>query len=585
MVIGQYKILEKIGEGGMGVVYKAEHETLEQLVALKALPSALSSNTEMRKRFVSEAKIQAKLSHPNVVNLLNFFEHDDSLYLVMEFVEGETVESMIKRNGPIPLDKCKSIFKQVLDGIGYAHSKGIIHRDIKPGNLMVNKDGTVKITDFGIAKIAGDFQKTRTDIKIGTLFYMSPEQVKGQPASISSDIYSLGITLYEMVTGKVPFSGNSEYHIMKSIVESTPPSPREFEPHIPVHIEKAILNAVAKLQSERFKTAKDFSEALLNEEFFNGAMNIISGHTVMSVSFWADKAGHVINKIKLLDRRVLWITGSVLVLISTVLIYFGVSDNTHDKGNLSSFSPRPSVVPVPTSLNSTPPSVKGQPAGKPDNVSKQMTDESSTLAKAIKVKEPVTPGKTGNDALNDKQYNKEKKDEKLIEDKVQKEITAGSLYLDSTPSKAEIFINGRYMGITPKLIEKLQPGKTDIIVGRIDGYMDYTDTVEIKPDEVLKLNWQLSRTVDARTATERLPSENSGFEGSTQKMGSLFIVTEPVGARIYIDGTYRETSPAHVSLPSGEHMIVLIKENYQAHTAKLTVNEGTKPFNIRLIPK
>ena len=264
MVIGQYRIIEKIGEGGMGVIYKAEHCTLEQVVAIKSLPGNLSVNSDLRERFIREAKIQARLSHPNVVNILNFFDFEGNYYIVMEYAEGETLESLIRTKGLLPPDSCINMFKQILAGVGYAHSMGIIHRDLKPSNIIIKNDGTIKITDFGIAKISGDLQRTQAGVKVGTIWYMSPEQVKGQPAGISSDIYALGVTLFEMITGKVPFSGNSEYSIMKDIVECSPPSPREFYPYVPVPLEKTIMRAIAKEPADRFKSVQEFAAALSN---------------------------------------------------------------------------------------------------------------------------------------------------------------------------------------------------------------------------------------------------------------------------------------------------------------------------------
>ena len=262
MVIGQYEIVEKIGEGGMGVIYKAVHSTLQQTVAIKALPPALSSNPDVRQRFIREATIQAKISHPNIVNVHNFVEVEGNHYIVMEYVQGETVEAMIKRLGLIPPDLCLSLFEQISAGIGYAHAKGIIHRDIKPGNVMVNSQGIVKIMDFGIAKVDGGQNLTRAGVKVGTVWYMSPEQVKGHPATVATDIYSLGVTLFEMVTGRVPFYADSEYNVMKTIVESTPSSPKLFYPYIPDSMESAILKALAKTPADRFRTVKEFAEAL-----------------------------------------------------------------------------------------------------------------------------------------------------------------------------------------------------------------------------------------------------------------------------------------------------------------------------------
>lgn len=260
--IGPYEILNVIGEGGMGIVYKGVHRTLDQEVAIKALSGGLSFNTEMRERFLQEARIQAKLTHPNIVNLLNFIEETDTFYLVMEFIEGETLEDLLKRVGLIPPEKAIDISLQVLSALHFAHEKGVIHRDIKPSNIMISKSGLVKITDFGIAKIMGSKRLTATGVRPGTLWYMSPEQVKGKDVDARSDIYSFGVTLYQVVTGKVPFDAESDYDIMRAHVEIEPIPPKEAYPHLPEYIEATILKSLAKEPSGRFQNAREMAVAL-----------------------------------------------------------------------------------------------------------------------------------------------------------------------------------------------------------------------------------------------------------------------------------------------------------------------------------
>jgi serine/threonine protein kinase len=314
MVIGQYKIIEKIGEGGMGVIYKAEHSTLEQVVAIKALPSSLSSNTEIRERFIREATIQAKISHPYIVNILNFFEFEGNYYIVMEYVEGETLEAMIKRLGLIPPEQCLSIFEQIAAGIEYAHGKGIIHRDIKPGNVMVNSQGTVKIMDFGIAKIAGGLNLTRAGVKVGTVWYMSPEQVKGYPATVTTDIYALGVTLFEMVTGRVPFYADSEYNVMKNIVESLPTSPKVFYPYIPDSMENAILKALSKTSVDRFQSVKEFAAALSDNGYSPGVRQPSES------PFKRFEQLSVLKKIAFSSKQLLWIGFGLLIICCLVVV-------------------------------------------------------------------------------------------------------------------------------------------------------------------------------------------------------------------------------------------------------------------------
>lgn len=261
-VVGDYKILKKIGAGGMGVVYKGIHVRLEQLVAIKDLSPDLASNPEMRERFIREAKIQARLNHPNVVNVHNLLEHEGSLLLVMEFVEGRTLDQIIQERGALPYNEAVHITRQVLDALDFMHSKGVIHRDLKPGNIIITPEGRVKVTDFGIAKATTEQGHTRAGTRLGTLWYMSPEQVKGKPVDARSDLYAMGITLYQMVTGKLPFFGNSDFEIMKAHTETPPPDPKKIKKDLPKSISSVILKLLEKNPDNRFQSAKKALKAL-----------------------------------------------------------------------------------------------------------------------------------------------------------------------------------------------------------------------------------------------------------------------------------------------------------------------------------
>ncbi len=260
--IGPYKILEMLGQGGMGVVYRGMHTKLEQMVAIKVLSPAYSQDVSMRARFVHEAKLQAKLSHPNVVNILNYLEDDKNIYLVMEFVEGETLELRLLNTGALDMVECYHITLSVLDALDFMHEKGIIHRDIKPSNIMLTNMDQVKVTDFGIAKALGEEGQTRTGVHVGTVWYMSPEQIKGKNLNVTSDIYALGITLYQMTTGVVPFRSESEFEVMKAHVEQTPKPPVSLNPDIPQKMNDIILKALAKDEKERFQSAKELKKAI-----------------------------------------------------------------------------------------------------------------------------------------------------------------------------------------------------------------------------------------------------------------------------------------------------------------------------------
>jgi serine/threonine-protein kinase len=260
--IGNYRILEKIGEGGMGIVYKAVDVNLDRTVAIKALNTELSGNPELEQRFRTEIKALANLNHTNLATLYALLIEKGRPLMVVEFVEGETFEQIVKRQGPIPSEEAIPLFRQALAGIGYAHRLGVVHRDIKPGNLMLNRQGTVKVTDCGIAKAVSARGVAKSGAQIGTALYMSPEQFLNRGVDVRSDIYSLGVTLYEMLTGKVHFSADSDYQIMADHVNSPPPPLTSIFPYVPKGLEKAVLKALAKNPDARYQTVEEFGVAL-----------------------------------------------------------------------------------------------------------------------------------------------------------------------------------------------------------------------------------------------------------------------------------------------------------------------------------
>ena len=220
-VIRDFKVIKKIGEGGMGSVWSAEDVMLERQIALKVLNPLLTQDGNFTERFRNEAKIQAGLIHPNIITLHSFFMDEGNYYMVMEYAQGITLKELIKQKGKLDESTAKHIMLQMLEGVGFAHQLGIVHRDLKPSNIMVSKDGKIKIMDFGIAKVLGDRGMTKTGTKMGTLYYMSPEQVKAEKdIDQRTDIYSLGIIYYEMLTGKVPFNTDTEsdFEVMSQIV-------------------------------------------------------------------------------------------------------------------------------------------------------------------------------------------------------------------------------------------------------------------------------------------------------------------------------------------------------------------------------
>ncbi len=263
LVIGKnYEVEKKLGEGGMGIVYKAVHNLSGQEVAIKMLPPELSQDEGIRTRFINEARLLAKLDHPNIVTLYNFLEEDQRFYLIMQFVKGKTLEEYIKEKGKLSVDEAVEIFSQVCDALGYAHNLGVIHRDIKPANIMITPDMRVKVMDFGIAKLTGGTKLTATGIAVGTVWYMSPEQIRGAELDARSDLYALGITLYEALTGRVPFNSESDYEVRKSHVELNPPSPLSLDSSLPQAVDTVLMKVLAKNPADRYQNAEEFKKAL-----------------------------------------------------------------------------------------------------------------------------------------------------------------------------------------------------------------------------------------------------------------------------------------------------------------------------------
>jgi serine/threonine-protein kinase len=261
-MIGKYEILEKRGEGGFGVLYKAMDPMIERVVALKVLHTQYASNERLSAWFKREAKAMARLNHPNIVSIHNFEIEGDRHFIVMEYVEGSNLDEDLKQSGPMPIDDIVQAVLQMVDGFGYAHENGIVHRDIKPSNVMVDSSGKVKITDFGIAKILGDSKLTKTGTGAGSLHYMSPEQIEGKPIDTRTDIYSLGITLYQMITGKVPFSDESEFVVMRAHLDQIPTSPSQLRSDTPSELDRIVLKMLEKRPEDRYDSMETLAREL-----------------------------------------------------------------------------------------------------------------------------------------------------------------------------------------------------------------------------------------------------------------------------------------------------------------------------------
>ncbi len=261
---GRFQVIQFLGKGGMGVIYKVRDKKLNRVVALKILPLELKADEKARKRFLREAQAAAQLEHPNICTIYEIYESDDIDFIVMQYIEGRDLRKVLREEGPFPPWKFLNYAKQMASALEAAHQRGIIHRDIKPSNIMITPQGQVKILDFGLAKFAGSEDSlTSADVVVGTLAYMSPEQCRGEKLSPASDVFSMGIVFYEMLTGKNPFRGEDAGSTFYKLLHEMPHPPSKLQP-LPSALDPVVMKALAKEPSERFKNGGELLRALQN---------------------------------------------------------------------------------------------------------------------------------------------------------------------------------------------------------------------------------------------------------------------------------------------------------------------------------
>jgi len=262
--LGRYEVLGELGQGAMGVVYKARDPLIDRVVAIKTinLGLAMDEKEEYEGRFYQEAKAAGRLNHPNIVTIYDVGKSGDVAYIAMEFLEGRELRDIMNERGVLPVEQVLDVTAQVALGLQYAHEHGIVHRDVKPSNIMLVRDGHAKITDFGIARMASSAVRTQTGMVLGSPKYMSPEQVMGKEIDQRSDIFSLGVMLYEMLTGHAPFDGENVNAIMYQTLNVIPAPPNSVSPAVPEMVNFIVAKALAKGLEDRYQNARDFAADL-----------------------------------------------------------------------------------------------------------------------------------------------------------------------------------------------------------------------------------------------------------------------------------------------------------------------------------
>ncbi len=363
-VLGPYLIISQLGESGL--VYKAQDKALNRIVALKVMPPRLLRDASFLKRFRREAQAQARLNNPNVIALHSMIDTEFGLVLVMEYVEGQTLAQLIRNRGALPIDEALWIFEQVLHGMERAHAADIVHRDLKPANIFITHDRHVKIMDFGLAKMQGQRQHSLSGVTLGTLLYTSPEQVYGKPADARSDIYTLGISLFEALTGRLPFQHNSNYALMNAHLKEAPPNPRMLRQTIPPAVEAVVLRAIEKDPTRRFQSADAFRHTLIDSAKLSGielAVMDYGDFAPHTSRHWWQRTREILRPLKgglftrqMTHRRALGMALDVTLLATVVglIVSLGLIQYPTKSGD-TAVTPqkRPDVLPRSSTVDST----------------------------------------------------------------------------------------------------------------------------------------------------------------------------------------------------------------------------------------
>lgn len=395
-LVGPYRIQSLLGHGGMGIVYLGVHDHLGREVAIKALAPELTQHPQFRERFFTEARVQAKLQHTNIVTIYDLIEDEGSFFIVMEYVPGPTLETLLKEGGTKDgwaVGRSLALFRQVLAGLDYAHSKGVIHRDVKSSNVLVTDDDQVKLTDFGIALLIGDKRLTASQSTIGTPIYMSPEQIL-HPRSVDhrSDVYSAAIVLYEILAGLPPFDADTEYEIKKLQIEAAVPDLRAANPRVPAVVAEAVSIALRKDPDERFQSAGAFLRALRAEEVVAPTLVAVPSEPqpIAPGALKTESTPTSPSTSLLLSSRKRWVLATAAVLCAGLLLSFLLFQRTQD-----SAGPEPEAKPraVPTETAAAPIQTAEAPLGEtaPGSLSSQLAshDEEPSLSPPRRVEAPL----------------------------------------------------------------------------------------------------------------------------------------------------------------------------------------------------
>lgn len=590
--LGRYEIVRELGRGGMGIVLLGRDPMIDRLVALKIIKLSADeditqSNKELLTRFFIEAKAVGKLAHPNIVTIFDVGEEDGKSYMALEYIDGSDLAVVIKEDGAIPLERAVDITIQVASGLGFAHNNGIIHRDIKPGNILLQKDDQVKIADFGLARLQASHSVTQTGHAVGSPSYMSPEQVQGIHLDGRSDIFSLGIMFYELITGRRPFVGESMSTLIFKIIQDTPPPPSGVLSTIPSKVDPFIKRILAKNPDERYQTCDEVITAL--KGLVSGGKVVIDssqgfgvGDNDRTVDF--DSAALIAKE----KRRKMTMAFAALATLGVIAGagWFFLGGGSDQKKPSVAIAPKPAAVQKaetkivalsktvaikPTQTSEPAPAPAPQPAPEPASVVKEAPPLPPTLVvtslpsgATVKVddvvlgKTPVTLARLspGNRSvtLSYEGFASESKNIGLVAGEESKLAftltpTGGTIKIDG-PKGAVVYLDGKKIGATP-LTHKAAPGSYKLTV-RKKGYHSYSVKVTVDADKTTSKTAKLVKL----------------------GVGEVHVIAIP-WAEIYLDGKKQGSTPKVIKgVTEGKVKVRLVNPAYRPYVTTVTVKTG-----------
>jgi tRNA A-37 threonylcarbamoyl transferase component Bud32 len=569
-----YQTIDLVATGGTAVLYRAVQTSLDRVVAVKKLHHHLTTDENFTRRFALEAKAAASLDHENIVKIIDFGVEDGTYMMVMEFIDGESLKEVLEKWRQVPANLALALVHQICMGLEHAHAKGIVHRDIKPGNIMLTRAGKVKITDFGLAKLSqSQVQHTAANSILGTPLYMSPEQAFGESVDHRSDLFSLGTVLYECLTGRQPFEDESYMAVIQNIIHHAAPNPSQFGVDIPDAIGTIVVKAMNKNRDARFQSARQFRLAIEKhlgldalKQATDDLKSLLSTDGETMVLPPTERARKRSRRVKLALAGTVTLAvmsgaavgflaapESVRARIEKVYAWIGADEPAPPRGRLAVAGTQSGfervVFPEETaSTREEPPSAAtADTVATPDSTA---TDSSRTDAPATSVSAPSAPAPAQSTATVD-----------AVPEPPARIRRTGWLSITSDPA-AEVFVDERYLGATPLMSIELTGG-SHTLECRSPKHESYREVLQIKPGELS------SRSI------------------VLQKLLGRITLSTIAGAEVHVDGVLIGVTPlqAPIELAAGRHQLTVKKAGYHVWNNTVTLDaKQLLPLNITLSP-